>query len=139
MELNELDNLVVSLTIETADDLEKCQQLLSDCKRVGKDIEAKKRAMLDPINASAKAVREMFKPVEDKLEQTEKETKELLSKFRTKLDTERREIIKKSQEEGMTEAPIALGSGGEEGLVDFIFTLHLFITLIYCLKKSYAK
>ena len=36
-------------------------------------------------------------------------------------------------------APIAFGSGGEEGLTNFIFTTHLFITLIYCLKKSYAK
>lgn len=97
---------VANIGINNATDLEQCQTILAYNKEIGKEVQAKKEAITKPLNASLKEVRALFKPIEDKLEETEKLVKGAVLEFKKKLDEERRAEILKMQESDEQELPL---------------------------------
>lgn len=73
---------VNSLAIDTSMDYAKADELLSKVKQVGKIIKAKKEEITKPLNESLKAVRELFKPIEQDYENCEDIIKRKMLDFR---------------------------------------------------------
>lgn len=105
-------NGVERMTLETEEDYAKAGDFIVVIKKSKKEVEAKKRGILDPLNLAAKRTRDLFRPVESMLDESLGEVQKTMLAFRRKKEEEERakeEELQKEVEAGekTTEAAVA--------------------------------
>lgn len=108
--LNEAEDFKV----ESQADYEKANDWLVTVKKAKREVNDKKRGILDPINLAAKRTRELFHQPEDMLLAAENVIKASMLDYRSKIEREEAEKARKLQ------AEVDAGKKSEEEAVDQI-------------------
>lgn len=74
--------LASGLVIKTQENYEKASEFLMTLKKIGKTITTKKEDITKPINASLKNIRELFRPLENEVEETKQIIESKIRKYR---------------------------------------------------------
>lgn len=89
---NELTELLANaqvLPVDSQSDLDLVGEILVYVKGISKEIESKKRKIVDPLNASLKAVRDFFRPAESACFEIERVLKSKVSEYSVRLEQAR--------------------------------------------------
>jgi hypothetical protein len=81
-----------------ADTYESASAFLQGVKRLGKEIEAERKALTDPLNAVVKRIMEKFRPATDALAKAEIVVKGKLSAYAEEIERERQERERAARE-----------------------------------------
>jgi hypothetical protein len=97
-DVNQIMVVAQSLEITSQDQAEKAAEELKIIKSKWKDLEAKRKTLAIPIDASKKALQELFVPILNRYTQAEGLIKSAILKFNQKQEAIRREEERKAQE-----------------------------------------
>lgn len=106
-EINPAITKASKITIHTAEDMVKATEVLSNLNRYADTVTEKKESITKPLNAALKAARQMFVPLETKLE-------DAIGGVRKAMITYQTEAVRKQKEE---EAKIAARIGEGKGKI----------------------
>lgn len=141
------------VVIENAKDMEKASEMRAQLKAYEKEVTAKKEAITKPMNAALKAVRSMFSPLEDRIEETLNTINRAMIDYQTEQkrisDAEQEKIaqrigqgkgklkletaVEKMKEVDTPDKQVVTASGGTE----FIDTPCFEVTDVSLLPKEY--
>lgn len=74
------------LVIRKDADLEQAAEFLAQVKRASKNVKLKKDTVMKPLNTALKAARELFKPLEDQLNEAEGLIKTAMLKYQSQVE-----------------------------------------------------
>lgn len=97
--------------ITSTEDLTRATTMLSELNKASDTVEDTKLGITKPLNASLKATRELFKPIEDKLESAITTIRSAMTKYQTQLVWEQKieqEKIAKRVEKGTLKVETAV-------------------------------
>jgi hypothetical protein len=77
-------------------------EFLSSLKTNSKELEKRKRAILDPLNQSRTATFELFKPAETKIEALEKSVKDAILQYHNRKEAETQKQVDRIEHDGRT-------------------------------------
>lgn len=101
-------NRAKELEITNDEQLADASDFLAVIKKHAKEVDAKKRTILNPLNAAAKATRDLFRDVETQAANAEKYVKQKMVDYETakqaKIDAERKKLEEKMASTDMTPA-----------------------------------
>ena len=98
--------------IKTNEDYVKASDLLLRIKTTGKEVEDRKKRILDPINQAAKETRALFAPIEERIAEAESTLKGLMLEYRDTIaerSAEKEEELKAKIKAGEIEFAEAVG------------------------------
>lgn len=107
-----LSEQVVKVTIRSDKDLNEATVTLSDIKRTAKDIEKRRKAITDPLNASLKEINAMFKDPLTSLKVAEDLIKAAMIKYQTMLENraeKKAKVIEDAVDNGDMQMDDAMG------------------------------
>jgi len=90
-----ISNQAGDLFIDSKESLAQATDILSEIKTAAKDVEKRKKEITDPLNASLKAARALFKPVEDDLSMAERTIKTKMLDYSNEVERKAREQAEK--------------------------------------------
>lgn len=114
-------NQAGDLFIDSKESLAQATDILSKIKSSAKDIEKRKKEITDPLNASLKAARALFKPVEDDLATAERTIKTKMLDYSNEVERIAREQaakLEKRVEKGTMRVDTAMRKMDELETVD---------------------
>lgn len=100
-----------NLVISNQDEMKIATEMLSQVNKIGDSIKEKKDAVIKPINAGVKALRALFKPVEENRDEAVSIIKNKMVDYQTKIEEENKikeERIEKRVEKGTMKAETAV-------------------------------
>lgn len=107
-----LSEQVTKVTIRSDADLNQATTTLADIKRTAKDIETRRKALVDPLNGVVKDINAMFKEPSSKLAAAETIIKQAMIKYQTAVEAraaKKAEKIEQAVDSGDMEMGDAMG------------------------------
>lgn len=93
-----VSNQAGDLLIDSPESLSQATDILSKIKTSAKEIEKRKKEITDPLNASLKSARALFKPLEDDLATAEKTIKDKMLDYSNEVEEEARKQAAKLED-----------------------------------------
>ncbi len=94
--VNKTVALAESVVVSTDEEMLKAGELRKEIKDLGKEIEARKKEITDPLNKALKSARDLFRPLEDGFATAEKLLTGKMLSYQKKQDDKRKEVEAKT-------------------------------------------
>lgn len=89
-QVSKLENQVIELTIASPQEQSRATELLAKLKETDKAVKSRKEEITKPLNAALKSARELFAPLEDKLEAVKSALGRKVIDYKQKVEAEAR-------------------------------------------------